>query len=190
MAHRLTITLPPELLAELELHKPKYQSLSGFCCHLFEQALDRAGTLTERATATPPKGGGAIESGVSKAVLLEVNKTIKKQPIKATTKKAKDVFSARAISPDLIPADLLDCQQLLPEWWTVKKGVRSEGVWNRVCGKLRGWTPEDRRRALEASIANGWGDVFEPRPTTARQAKVAVDEGAARLERFREKGWI
>jgi hypothetical protein len=73
-----------------------------------------------------------------------------------------DPYKTKAISADLVPADLLDCQQLLPEWWAVKKGVRSEGVWKRVCGKLRGWTPEQRREALERAIASGWGDVFEP----------------------------
>ena len=190
MARRVNMHLDEAFAAEIERHKPKSLALAAYCALLIEQSLDKAGTLTERATADPPKGGDAIESGVSKAVLLEVDKSIKKQPIKATTKKPKDVFSARAISPDLIPADLLDCQQLLPEWWTVKKGVRSEGVWNRVCGKLRGWTPEQRRDALERAIANGWGDVFEPKPTTARQGKAAVDDAAARLERFREKGWI
>ena len=145
--------------------------------------LDRSVTLGEPST----KGEGSTSKAVS-----STEEELNKQPLekKAKTKKPADAFSARVVSPDLIPADLLDCQQLLPEWWAVKKGVRSEGVWNRVCGKLRGWTPEDRRRALEASIANGWGDVFEPKPVTARQAKVAVDEGAARLERFREKGWI
>jgi hypothetical protein len=71
-------------------------------------------------------------------------------------------YKAKAISAELVPDDLLDCQQLLPEWWAVKKGVRSEGVWKRVCGKLRGWTPEQRRTALERAIASGWGDVFEP----------------------------
>ena len=188
---QLNFQVPDELLARLDAQRPRYLDRKSFVCLLLDESLDKAGTLTERATATPPKGGGAIESGVSKAV-SSIEEELNQQPLekKAKTKKAKDVFSTRVISPDLIPADLLDCQQLLPEWWTVKKGVRSEGVWNRVCGKLRGWTPEDRRRALEASIANGWGDVFEPRPTTARQAKVAVDEGAARLERFREKGWI
>ena len=82
-------------------------------------------------------------------------------------------YSAKVISGDLVPGDLLDCQQLLPEFWAVKKGTRSEGVWNRVCGKLRGFTPEDRRRALEASIANGWGDVFEPKPATTAQRQQA-----------------
>ncbi|MGA0101484.1 MAG: hypothetical protein ACO3HF_05495, partial [Burkholderiaceae bacterium] len=71
-------------------------------------------------------------------------------------------YSVKAISADLVPADLIDCQQLLPEFWAVKKGTRSEGVWNRVCNKLRQWTPEQRREALERAIASGWGDVFEP----------------------------
>ena len=192
MARRVNMHLDEAFAAEIERHKPKSLALAAFCALLIEQALDTPDTLTERATADPRTSGDAIASGVSKAVLLEVNESIKKQPLekKAKSQKPKDAFSARVVSPDLVPPDLLDCQQLLPEWWAVKKGVRSEGVWNRVCGKLRGWTPELRREALERAIASGWGDVFEPKPVTARQAKVAVDEGAARLERFREKGWI
>ena len=82
---------------------------------------------------------------------------------KGTNPRAKrDPHSKRQIDPDLVPDDLLDCQQLLPEFWAVKKGTRSEGVWNRVCNKLRQWTPEQRREALERAIASGWGDVFEP----------------------------
>ena len=133
--------------------------------------LDRSVTLGEPST----KGEGSTSKAVS-----STEEELNKQPLeieakKTKPKKEKDAFSARVVSPDLIPADLLDCQQLLPEWWTVKKGVRSEGVWNRVCGKLRGWTPEDRRRALEASIANGWGDVFEPKPVTPAQGKKITD---------------
>ena len=74
----------------------------------------------------------------------------------------KDAYSKRHIDADLVPADLLDCQQLLPEFWAAKKGTRSERVWSRVCRKLREWTPELRREALERAIASGWGDVFEP----------------------------
>ena len=74
----------------------------------------------------------------------------------------KDPYSKRHLDADLVPADLLDCQQLLPEFWASKKGTRSERVWNRVCRKLREWTPELRREALERAIASGWGDVFEP----------------------------
>jgi hypothetical protein len=83
-------------------------------------------------------------------------------PKTKTRARAKSPYSLRLIDPDLVPPDLLDCQQLLPEWWGVKKGVRSEGVWNRVCQKLRQWTPEQRREALSRAIAGGWGDVFDP----------------------------
>ena len=141
--------------------------------------LDRSATLGEPST----KGEGST----SKAVLLEVNESIKKQPLekKAKSQKPKDAFSARVVSTDLVPPDLLDCQQLLPEWWAVKKGVRSEGVWNRVCGKLRGWTPELRREALERAIAGGWGDLFEPKlPTPAQRhpaGQKSIDELGAEM---------
>ena len=192
---QLLVQITEEQAAWLDARCDRFNPKSRLIRDLIDSArsgLDTSCTLTERATADPRTSGDAIASEVSKAVLLEVNESIKKQPLekKAKSQKPKDAFSARVVSPDLVPADLLDCQQLLPEWWTVKKGVRSEGVWNRVCGKLRGWSPELRREALERAIASGWGDVFEPKPVTARQAKVAVDEGAARLERFREKGWI
>ena len=89
-------------------------------------------------------------------------------PKTKTRARAKSPHSLRLIDPDLVPPDLLDCQQLLPEWWGVKKGVRSEGVWNRVCQKLRQWTPEQRRDALSRAIAGGWGDLFDP-PTKPKR---------------------
>ena len=179
---QLLVQITEEQAAWLDARCDRFSPKSRLVRDLIDSArlgLDTSCTLTERATATPPKGGGAIESGVSKAV-SSIEEELNQQPLekKAKTKKAKDVFSTRVISPDLIPADLLDCQQLLPEWWTVKKGVRSEGVWNRVCGKLRGWTPEQRRDALERAIASGWGDVFEPKPIAATQGKKAIDWSA------------
>jgi hypothetical protein len=137
--------------------------------------------------AAQPEGGeGFASTSIS-------NKEIDKQPLEVKQKtraRAKGPFDGRVVSADLVPADLLDCQQLLPEFWSVKKGVRSESVWNRVCEKLRAWTPEQRRDALERAIASGWGDVFEPKGASPAQTKGSVDEGAARLERFRERGWI
>jgi hypothetical protein len=77
--------------------------------------------------------------------------------------KPKDPFAAKKLPVEAIPSDLLDCQELLPEFWEVKKGVRSERVFNRVCANLRQWTPEARRQALESAIASKWGDVFQPK---------------------------
>ena len=84
-------------------------------------------------------------------------------------KAAKDPYTKRTLNPDQVPSDLLDCQQLLPEFWAVKKGTRSGKVWNRVCNKLRQWSPDQRREALERAIASGWGDVFEPPSVQAAQ---------------------
>ncbi len=36
---RLSISLPEELLTELETKQSKYQSFSGFCCSLLEKGL-------------------------------------------------------------------------------------------------------------------------------------------------------
>ena len=73
-----------------------------------------------------------------------------------------DLFARRALDPTLIPEELLDCQQLLTEFWSCKKGTRSQAVFTRVCNKLRAWDAEQRREALERAIASGWGDIFEP----------------------------
>lgn len=107
---------------------------------------------------------------------------------KGTNPRAKrDPHSKRQIDPDLVPADLLDCQQLLPEFWAVKKGTRSEGVWNRVCNKLRQWTPEQRREALERAIASGWGDVFEPPSLKAVAGNTGYVDSITRDRIEREK---
>lgn len=77
--------------------------------------------------------------------------------------KPVDPLAAKKLPIEAIPSDLLDCQELLPEFWQVKKGVRSERVFNRVCANLRQWPPQARRQALESAIACRWGDVFEPK---------------------------
>ena len=52
---------------------------------------------------------------------------------------------------------------------TYKQEPHNKNPFTRVCNKLRAWSPDDRKRSLESSINNGWGDVFEPR----RQAATA-----------------
>jgi hypothetical protein len=90
-------------------------------------------------------------------------------------KAPKDPLTAKKLPIEAIPPDLLDCQELLPEFWAGKKGRRSERVFHRVCAKLRQWTPEGRRESLEAAIASGWGDVFPP-----RQAALPFGNGSSR----------
>ena len=87
----------------------------------------------------------------------------------------KDPYEKKTLGDDLIPNDLLDCDQLLREFWSVKKGVRSERVFHRVINKLREWTPAIRRSALEAAANAGWPDVYEPRQPGGRQQQQTTD---------------
>ena len=87
----------------------------------------------------------------------------------------RDPYEKKTLGGDLIPNDLLDCDQLLREFWSVKKGVRSERVFHRVINKLREWTPAVRRSALEAAANAGWPDVYEPRQPGGRQQQQATD---------------
>lgn len=156
---RINLTVQPELYDYILKHKPKALSVPAFCSLLIEQSacepLDNTITLGE------PSAAGAPSTSYSSSKEEELTTKTNKTNTRVRAREA-DPFKAKVISADLVPVDLLDCQQLLPEFWAVKKGTRSEGVWNRVCGKLRGWTPEQRREALERAIASGWGDVFDP----------------------------
>lgn len=153
---RINLTVQPELYDYILQHKPKSLSVARFCSLLVEQqaalALDTAGTL---GLASDSAASPSYSSSKEEELTTKTNKT-------KTRARARDPYASKVINADLVPDDLLDCQQLLPEFWAVKKGTRSEGVWKRVCGKLRGWTPEQRREALERAIASGWGDVFDP----------------------------
>lgn len=53
MSKRVELRLPPELIDELELQRPRTQSLSRFCALLIEQGLDKPLTLGGPETGTP-----------------------------------------------------------------------------------------------------------------------------------------
>lgn len=175
---QLNFTIPADLLDRIDAAKPNFLDRKGFICLLLSEQLDKAGTLglASASDASPSSSYSSSKEETTNTVLIKSK----------TRTRARDAYSLKSIDPALVPDDLLDCQQLLPEFWAVKKGTRSEGVWGRVCGKLRGWTPEQRREALERAIANGWGDVFEPAAHTApRRGASGFDYGFfAELDRI------
>ena len=90
----------------------------------------------------------------------------------------KDPNRFKKLPLSSVPGDLSSCGDLLIEFWSVKKGVRSTPVLNRICKKLRQWSLQDRRTALEAAITSGWGDVFPPKkqaPYSGSQSTVDWD---------------
>jgi hypothetical protein len=112
----------------------------------------------EAAMVEPPQtapDGGTIASGPSASKAKGSRTT--------TAKENRDPLGLRRLPDEAVPFDLLDCQQLLAEFWQHKKGTRSSQVFTRICNKLRKWTPDGRRESLETAIANGYGDVFPPR---------------------------
>ena len=179
---RINLTVQPELYDFILEHKPKSLSVARFCSLLVEQqasqALDASGTLG-LASASEASPSSSYSSSKEEELKPKTNKT-------NTRARARDAYATKAIDVDLVPDDLLDCQQLLPEFWAVKKGTRSEGVWKRVCGKLRGWTPEQRREALERAIASGWGDVFEPPSLKAVAGTTGYVDSISRDRQTRE----
>lgn len=99
---------------------------------------------------------------------------INKNPIKGG-KDEKDAFRLKRLPSHAVPDDLAACGELLAEFWGCKKGTRSERVFNRICNKLRQWTPKQRQEALERAIAAGWGDVFQPSPQAPYSASQAAE---------------
>lgn len=95
---------------------------------------------------------------------------------KGKTKAKPDPFRLKQLPPEAVPLELLDCADLLTEFWAVKKGTRSTPVFKRVCRKLLAWTASERQEALERAISSGWGDVFQPQAQAASRPSWAPPE--------------
>lgn len=93
-----------------------------------------------------------------------------------TNPKKADPLSRKALPRDAVPADLIEVASLLQEFWEVKKGTRSQRVFDRVCKKLRQWSPMERQQALESSITAGWPDVYPPRSSKQAQGGLSSTE--------------
>ena len=75
----------------------------------------------------------------------------------------KDPNRLKKLPASSVPGDLSSCGELLIEYWSVKGGVRSTPVLNRICNTLRQWSPQDRKAALEAAISGGWANIYPPK---------------------------
>ncbi len=121
------------------------------------------------------------------------------QPAKPTRKQArakpdKDRFASKTLPADAIPNDLLDCQQLLPQWWSVKAKGRTEAAFNLACGRLRQHTPDERRQMLETAIIGGYQGLHPPKPTgprfRGRNLGGCTPDGEPLVEAMRREGWF
>ena len=96
-------------------------------------------------------------------ILKQKKKSSAKRKPKALTN-GSDPFSSAVISVNMIPGDLKEYADLIVEWWAVRhrnKATCSTSVSNRIFDKLRKFTPQAKKTALEKAIAGGWRDIYE-----------------------------
>ena len=107
---------------------------------------------------------------------------ILKQKMKSATKRkpraltnGSDPFASSVISPNMIPGDLKEYTDLILEWWAIRhknKATCSTSVSERIFKKLRTFTPQAKKLALEKAIAGGWKDIYEiKQPKFAEEPK-------------------
>ena len=109
-------------------------------------------------------------------ILKQKKKSSAKRKPKALTN-GSDPFSSAIISVNMIPGDLKEYADLIVEWWAVRhrnKATCSTSVSNRIFHKLRKFTPQAKKIALEKAIAGGWKDIYE-----IKESKFAKDEQTA-----------
>ena len=165
---QVVVRITDAQMAWLEGQVEQFRPKSVVVRELIDSAMkgvDTFVTLTERAPASAGEGGGSVVS----------TSTSIKKVSNRSNKKKKDAYASKNLPESIqVPDAIVDCDQLLREYWAAKKGTRSESVWNRICNKLATWTPDDRRKALEAAISGGWANVYEPKPDRSSTASTST----------------
>ena len=104
------------------------------------------------------------EQKVSAVVRNLIRKAMKLKSRKKIVSVPMDEYGFSTITPDLIPNDLKDCADLIEEWWPIRKqkgAINSTKVAKRIFDKLRSFSSQDRKKALENAITAGWKDIYE-----------------------------
>ena len=157
----IRVQIKPQIVALLEPIKPEHQTMATFINDMLFRASKG---LTPYATlnlsseqSSPEKTKEKKQESADKFSNIEsINKNKEKKKI--------DPFSSAKIKKELIPDDLQRHADLIVEWWAVRhrnKATCSTSVSNRIFDKLRKFTPQTKKIALEKAIAGGWKDIYE-----------------------------
>ena len=182
------IRLDAEVLRLAEQQKPSFLETSQYIGLLVQKALtgvDPLNTLGAR-----PAGAGSLSLAVNKEEEERARaELINRPPTPVPAKPPKDPFSRKAITEDLIPDDLKEnphLDELLIDFWHVKKGTRSERAFNGLVTKLRAMTPSDQIKALQEAYNGGWATVYQPKPDTPQQGKWQQPEPEMKHPAYRD----
>ena len=158
----LRVQIKPQIVALLELIKPKHQTMATFINDMLFRAskgLTPYVTLNlSSEQSSPEKTKIKKQESADKFSNIEsINKNKEKKKI--------DVFASAKIKKEYIPDDLQRYADLIVEWWPIrhkKKATCSQKVANRIFDKLRTFTLEDQIKSLEMAIIGGYKDVYQP----------------------------
>ena len=168
MTRKIQVVLPDPVWDYLQRRKPVTLSVSAFCAALIERGLEL--TPADRAVLAEALDTAATLEILDRRERISFLESKKEELSKAiNTRKGgaggkTKPFEKRALDPALVPDDLAEVRDELVEFWSVKKGTRSENAYKRLCTKLRGLTPEDQRKALTEASDAGWATIYEPKP--------------------------
>ena len=170
------IRLDAEVLRLAEQQKPSFLETSQYIGLLVQKALtgvDPLNTLGAR-----PAGAGSLSSVVNKEEEERARAELINRPLTPAPKAPKDPWTLKKVSPALVPEELNAVAELFCEWWAArdKGSTRTESVAKREFKKLLAWTPEDRTKALQAAIASGWKQLYEPKPNKPAQGHYGASE--------------
>ena len=171
-----------ELWSALEAQKPHFLSSTAYLNLIIHQAIDEGFKLGAR-----PAGAGSLSSVVNKEEDDRAREELINRPPTPVAKAPKDPYTKRNLSLDLVPEDLTKVADALLDFWSVKKGTRSERAWTRLCDKLRGWgPPQTRRRLLQRHMTRAGRLFMSPNlirlsrgkwePSTSTASKVFTAE--------------
>jgi hypothetical protein len=181
MTHKIQVVLADPLWDYLQRRKPVSLSVSAFCASLIERGLEL--TPADRAVLAETLDTAATLEILDRRERISFLESKKEELSKAiNTRKGgaggkTKPFEKRALDPALVPDDLAQVRDELVEFWSVKKGTRSENAYKRLCTKLRGLTPEDQRKALTEASDAGWATIYEPKaPQASRKPWEAPEQ--------------
>ena len=170
---QLNFTIPDHLLQKVDAAKPEYLDRKGFLCLLIDQALE--GGLTNDPT-TQTMGEPAARRASNNTVVKESSNSSSKDS------RNKDVGQ--------IPEELEAHDDLIKDFWRVKKGSKGAIAWKLLMGELEKirskYGSAVVTEQLQLAINGKWQGIqlknyeqFLPKSATAAQTK-----GGSNLQRL------
>lgn len=117
---------------------------------------------------TPSRRPGRSKPNSPQPAAASVPGSEPEQKAKRKPKTTADPYASKQLPDNAIPNDLLGVQQLLADWWAVKKpSSRTQRAFELACRRLMEQPPEDRELMLTNALIGGWQGLFPPKANAA-----------------------